>query len=139
MNNGVLGFTSAGAIGANTVNGPASVLVNAGGAVALGGSLTTGIQTTLNRISPISTGTVALTADTAEGINFDGGSAGAGLPQALLGAYGNVTYTGTLTPFGTAYRLGGGGGVLAMPNGGLTGPRQVIIGGGSLFAGRLIG
>ena len=130
VNNGVLGFTSAGAIGANTVNGPASVLVNAGGAVALGGSLTTGIQTTLNRISPISTGTVALTADTAEGINFDGGSAGAGLPQALLGAYGNVTYTGTLTPFGTAYRLGGGGGVLAMPNGGLTGPRQVIIGGG---------
>ena len=132
INNGVLGFTSAAAIGANSVNGPATVLVNSNGAVALAGALATGIQTTLNRISPLSTGTVALTANSSENINFDGG-AGAGLPQATLGAYGNATYTGTLTPFGTQYRLGGGGGVLTMPNGGLTGPRIVQIGGGGPF------
>ena len=130
INNGVLGFNSAGAIGANTVNGPATVLVQGGGAAALGGTLTTGIQATLNRISPLSTGTVALTANSSENINLDGGSAGAGLPQVFLGAYGAVNYTGTLTPFGAAYRLGGGGGVLSIPGGGLTGPRVLTIGGG---------
>ena len=130
INNGVLQFNSAASIGANTVNGPASVLVQAGGAVALAGSLTTGIQATLNRVSPLSTGTVALTANSAEAINFDGGAGGAQLSQAYLGAYGNATYTGTLNPFGSIYRLGGGGGVLTMPSGGLTGPRQVLIGGG---------
>ena len=135
VNNGVLGFNNAGAIGANTVNGPASVLVNAGGAVALGGTLTTGIQATLNRISPLSTGTVALTANSAEAINFDGGSTGAGLASAFLGAYGNVSYSGTLTPFGNTYRLGGGGGTLTIAGGGLTGPRLVIIGGGGPGAG----
>ena len=130
VNNGVLGFNNLAAIGANTVNGPATVLVNSGGAVALGGSLTTGIQATLNRISPLSTGTVALTANSSENISFDGGSAGAGLPQVTLGAYGSVSYTGTLTPFGTQYRLGGGGGVLTIAGGGLTGPRVLTIGGG---------
>ena len=130
INNGVLQFNSAASIGANSVNGPATILAGVNGAVALGGSLTTGIQATLNRVSPLSAGTVALTADSAEGINFDGGSAGASLPTAYLGAYGNATYTGALTPFGSIYRLGGGGGVLTMPSGGLSGPRQVIIGGG---------
>ena len=135
ISNGVLGFTSAASIGAPTLNGPASVQVNAGGAVALMGSLQTGIQATLQRVSPLSTGTVALTADSAEAINLDGGSAGAVLPNVSLGAYGNVTYTGSLIPFGSIYRLGGGGGTLTMPNGGLTGPRQVIIGGGGPGAG----
>ncbi len=130
VNAGVLQFNNAAAFGADMTTGPANVLANSGGAVALGGSLTSGIQTTLNRVSPLSAGTVALTANTAEAINFDGGSAGAGLPLAYLGAYGNVTYTGTLTPYATQYRLGGGGGVLSLPNGGLTGPRVVQIGGG---------
>jgi fibronectin-binding autotransporter adhesin len=135
ISNGVLQFNSAASIGGHATWGPATVLVSAGGAVALGGSLTTGIQATLNRISPLSTGTIALTASTSENINFDGGSAGAQMSQAYLGAYGNVTYTGTLTPFGSIYRLGGGGGVLTMPNGGLNGPRQVLIGGGGPGAG----
>ncbi|MHA3773695.1 autotransporter-associated beta strand repeat-containing protein [Verrucomicrobiota bacterium sgz303538] len=130
INNGVLGFASPAAIGSNTVNGPASVFINSGGAAALGAGFTGTVQTALNRISPLSTGTVALTTDTAENLNFDGGAAGATLPTAFLGAYGNVNYTGSLTPFGNTYRLGGGGGVLTMPNGGLTGPRTVVIGGG---------
>ena len=130
INNGVLQFNSTASIGANATFGPATVNVTANGAVAFGGSLTTGIQATLNRVSPLSAGTVALTADTSENINFDGGTAGASLPTAFLGAYGNVTYTGTFTPFGKEYRFGGGGGVLSLPNGGLTGPRAVLIGGG---------
>jgi fibronectin-binding autotransporter adhesin len=130
INNGVLLFASAGAAGANTVNGPASVLVNAGGAAAIGPALTGFVQAALNRISPLSTGSIALSANTAESINFDGGASGAGVPQLTLGAVGNVTYTGALTPFGSTYRLGGGGGVLSMPNGGLTGPRQLIVAGG---------
>ncbi|HZJ16064.1 MAG TPA: autotransporter-associated beta strand repeat-containing protein, partial [Chthoniobacteraceae bacterium] len=130
INNGVLGFLTPTSFGGNTVNGPASVLVNGGGSAAFGPALTGSIQTALNRISPLSTGTVALTANTSENLNLDGGAGGATLPGAFLGAYGNVTYTGTLTPFGNAYRLGGGGGVLSMPNGGLSGPRQLIIGGG---------
>jgi autotransporter-associated beta strand protein len=130
VNNGVLMFDNASAIGGFTVNGPGSVLVNAGGAAAFGSSFTGSVQAALQRISPLSAGSVALTADTSQNLNFDGGSTGATLPLAFLGAYGNVTYTGTLTPFGNTYRLGGGGGVLTMPNGGLTGPRIVVVGGG---------
>jgi autotransporter-associated beta strand protein len=130
VNNGVLLFTGPNSVGANSVNGPATVLVNAGGAAALGSGFTGSLQAGLNRISPLSTGAVALTANTSENLNLDGGSAGANLPTASLGAYGNVSYTGNLTPFGNVYRLGGGGGVLTMPNGGLTGPRSVQIAGG---------
>lgn len=130
INAGVLQFANAASMGANTVNGPASILVNGGGAAAFSPAFNGNIQNTLNRISPLSTGTVALMADTNEDINLDGGSAGATLPGVFLGASGNVSYTGNLTPFGTQYRLGGGGGVLSLPNGGLTGPRSLVIGGG---------
>jgi autotransporter-associated beta strand protein len=130
VNNGLIVFAGPASVGGNTVNGPASVLVNSGGAAGLGAGFTGGLQAGLNRISPLSTGTVALTANTSENLNFDGGAGGATLPTAFLGAYGNVAYTGTLTPFGSVYRLGGGGGVLSLPNGGLTGPRSVQIGGG---------
>jgi fibronectin-binding autotransporter adhesin len=130
INNGVLEFANSASIGANWVDGPGSVLVNSGGAAAFGPAFTGSIQSALNRISPLSTGSIVLTANTNENINLDGGSAGADLPTVSLGAYGSVTYGGVLTPFGGTYRLGGGGGVLTMPNGGLTGPGQVLIGGG---------
>jgi len=130
INNGVLEFTNLASMGSNTVNGPASILVNAGGAATLGSSFTGSIQAALNRISPLSSGTLALTSNTNETLNLDGGASGAGLPLVSLGAYGNVTYTGTLTPFANTYRFGGGGGVLTLPNGGLTGPRSVVISGG---------
>src|SRR5437879_12499533 len=91
VNNGVLMFANAGAVGSNTVNGPASVLVNGGGAAAFGSALTGSIQTALNRISPLSTGTVALSANTSENIKIDGGRTGATLPTASLAATGTVT------------------------------------------------
>jgi autotransporter-associated beta strand protein len=130
VNNGVVDFAGPGSVGGSMLSGVASVNVGGGGAAALGAGFNGQLQTGLNRISPLSTGTVALTGNTAENLNFDGGSTGANLPTASLGAYGNVTYTGTLTPFGNVYRLGGGGGVLTLPNGGLTGPRSLLIGGG---------
>jgi autotransporter-associated beta strand protein len=130
VNNGVLEFTNPGAIGGNTLSGAGSVNVGSGGAVAFGTGFAGQLQSGLNRVSPLSTGTVALTGSTAENLNFDGGTGGADLPTASLGAYGHVNYTGTLTPFGNVYRLGGGGGVLNLPNGGLTGPRSLVIGGG---------
>ncbi|HEY7089090.1 MAG TPA: hypothetical protein VH518_13430, partial [Tepidisphaeraceae bacterium] len=45
-----------------------------------------------------------------------------------LGAVGAGTYTGTLTPNGTTYRFGGGGGSLTLPNANaLTGARSVLL------------
>lgn len=133
VNQGVLQFNSPSAIGNSGVAGPATVNVTANGAVAFGGSFLTtpgSIQTALNtRINPASSGTIALTSNSSENIDFS--PTGATLPSAFLGAYGNVTYTGTLTPFSSIYRLGGGGGTLTLPNdNALTGARQLVVGGG---------
>jgi autotransporter-associated beta strand protein len=66
----------------------------------------------LDRIVASSTGVIA--ADNYAGTNFDFNTAG--LTAASLGAAGTVNYTGTYTPNGTTYRLGGGGGSLTMSN-----------------------
>jgi autotransporter-associated beta strand protein len=110
--------------GATTVSGGALVLsttaavtgtaarpytVNAAGAVATGFALD---QTFLGRVVNTSAGAVALGANSANDLNFSSG--GANFTAASLGAVGTGTwaYTGTLTPNGTVYRLGGGGGTL---------------------------
>ncbi len=93
------------------------VTVNADGAVAFGASFgAANVPTALSdRIVASSAGTIA--ADNYAAENFDFSDAtGAGLTAASLGAVGNETYTGTLTPNGTTYRLGGGGGTLTMAN-----------------------
>ncbi len=59
--------------------------------------------------------------------NLDFSSSGANLPNASFGATGNFTYSGTLTPFGTNYNLGGGGGTLTI-NSILGGANTVTIG-----------
>jgi autotransporter-associated beta strand protein len=66
----------------------------------------------LDRIVATSTGVIG--ADNHGSTSFDLNTAG--LTSAYLGATGYVTYTGTLTPNGTTYRLGGGGGTLIMGN-----------------------
>jgi fibronectin-binding autotransporter adhesin len=120
----ILSGSNASATGVTTVNGgviqyesPASingtgrkVTVNARGAVVFGPSFGAGNIPTalLGRIVAASAGTIA--ADNYAGTNFDFNTPG--LTAAYLGAVGDVTYTGTLTPNGTAYRLGGGGGTL---------------------------
>jgi autotransporter-associated beta strand protein/T5SS/PEP-CTERM-associated repeat protein len=68
--------------------------------------------TLLSRLAPGSEGTIALTRDSSE--NFDFGALG--FNTLFLGAGSNVTYTGSFTPAFGAYRFGGGGGALVLPN-----------------------
>ena len=136
---GTGGLTQAGSgtlilSGTNTYNGP--TLVNAGvlqynnvGAIA-GTSLTRNIyygynctvaagyaidQTFLGRLDPSSTGTVALGGVNSSN-NLDFSSGGANLSGYLGATSTGAVYTGTLTPQGTTYRLGGGGGTLTLSN-----------------------
>jgi len=110
LSGGITQFNSPAAINGTTrnvtVTSPGTVLFDTGfGAGNIPAAL-------LNRIVASSTGVIA--ADNYAGTNFD--FSAAGLTAAYLGAIGNVTYTGLLTPNGTAYRLGGGGGTLTMSN-----------------------
>ena len=97
-----------------SINGTArDVTVNAAGTVMFGSSFGAGnIPAALSdRIVASSVGTIA--ADNQNAANFDFNTPG--LTAASFGAVGSVTYTGTLTPPGTTYRLGGGG-ILTMNN-----------------------
>src|SRR5205823_14593067 len=82
-------------------------------------------QTFLARINPNSAGVVALAADSGNALDFS--AAGANLSAARLGAVGSYTYSGALTPNGTTFRLGGGGGTLTVSS--------ALTGGNSLDAG----
>ncbi len=83
-------------------------------------------QAFLNRINVASSGIVALGIDNSNNLDFSSG--GANLPLVSLGATGSVNYSGTLTPGGGTYRLGGGGGILTLTNDGvLSGANNVIV------------
>lgn len=124
-NAGLLRFTDALAIpGAG-----ASVTINSGGAVAVDGAYGT-VNDWLNsgRIATSSAGSLALTGNSNETIDLT--TVGGGLYDKLfLGATGAFTYSGTLTPVGGVYRLGGGGGTLTYPSP-ITGG-SVLVGGGA--------
>ena len=110
INAGAVQFDSAASI-----NGTAKdVTVNADGTVMFSASFgAANIPTALvDRIVATSAGTIA--ADNYDTTAFDFNTPG--LTAIALGAVGEVTYTGTLTPNGTTYRLGGGGGTLIMAN-----------------------
>jgi autotransporter-associated beta strand protein len=111
----------------NTIGGSGqTVTVNFNGTAAAGPGFTDLTNTFFNRIDPNSQGTLALTTNTAENISF----ADLNLSLASLGALGNVSYTGTLTPNSNLYRLGGGGGTLTLPNtNALTSFNSLIVGG----------
>ena len=75
-------------------------------------------------------------------MNIDFSATGGNFPAASLGAIGNVTYSGAFTPYGTTYRLGGGGGSLTfpaiLPSGGalqVYGPGQVVLTGSNSYSG----
>ena len=106
---GGMQFNSVAAIGdaANTIT------VNSGAFAAPGPNYTNLQSTFFNRITAASNGTIALTASTAD--NFDWSSTGANLATSLGAVLGsNASYSGLLTPQGGVYRLGGGGGSLAV-------------------------
>ena len=83
----------------------------------------------LNRVvSPVGTAfTIALAVSSSNDLDFSS-TDGAILEAASLGAQGNVTYSGNLTPCASTYRLGGGGGTLIMANA-LTGSNSLFVGG----------
>jgi fibronectin-binding autotransporter adhesin len=106
-------------IGANGVAGPGP-----------GFDYTNLTGTFFNRVDPNSQGVVALTKNSAE--NFDFNFTGLNMPFISLGAAtgSNSTYTGTLTPANNVYRLGGGAGVLTLPNtNAITGFSGLVVGG----------
>ncbi len=80
-------------------------------------------QAFLGRIASPTTsyGVVALGANDSQNLNFNSSS----LTNASLGAVGTQTYSGTLTPNGTTYRLGGGGGTLILSSA-LTGASNTL-------------
>ena len=96
----------------------------------------------LNRVAASSSGVIAVDDQGNQNVDF----AAAGFSSTpSLGALGNVTYTGTFTPNGTTYRLGGAGGVLTMANANavtgagkslsVVGPGTVVLGGANNFTG----
>ena len=124
INGGMLQFdTSAG-----TCPSTGSITINSGGILAATGP--TGYTTTTSwltsgKITSGSQGVLALTADEG-GINMTGYS------SLYLGARtANPIYSGTLTPDGTTYRLGGGPGTLSVSSA-LTGTGKSLIVGGNV-------
>ncbi len=103
INGGVVRF------GAGAIPATGSIVVGDTGALGVAGAYTT-LAGWLgdSRLSTASTGTLALTADSSESFGF--GS----YTSLSLGAAVGVTaiYTGTYTPTGSTYRVGGGGGTI---------------------------
>ena len=125
INNGILNLGNADALGTSPVG---QVTLNNLGA--LSSSLTGGLdQTFLNRIENLATTSGAVCLGNASANNLDFSSA----PNLRLGAIGSFTYSGTLTPAGGVYRLGGGGGTLTVSSK-LTGSTSVVISGGVVLS-----
>ena len=111
---GQLTFGSAGAYG------PATGIALTGGAVGL--NAITGIQANIiNRLTPLNAatplnGTVGVSATTvAENVDFN--SATLDMSNVYFGSVAaGLTYTGTITPYKDAYKIGGGGNLMTFSN-----------------------
>jgi len=117
---GVLGFSGTQSFGAASV--PAGLgyqfdsnPLSGGGSVSLTVPATSTVyanyavdQTFLPVFAAGSTGTLALTSNNANNLNFSA------TPNIGLGARGNVTYTGTITPNAAGFNIGGGGGRISV-------------------------
>jgi len=123
INGGVLQFAAGNALPAS-----GNITINTGGALRASGPYSQVGGTTgwlfSGRIVNTSAGTIALVQDEGN-INM------AGYASLSLGAIGNVTYTGTLTPVNNIYRLGGGGGTLTVNSNLVDGSvRSLVVDGG---------
>ncbi|MEI7902499.1 MAG: autotransporter-associated beta strand repeat-containing protein, partial [bacterium] len=129
INAGILQYDAAAAIAAGTGR---NITVNAPAAVALNYVPVGSIQADLlSRIVATSTGAIGLMGSISE--SFDFSSASNNFANLSLGAVGSATYnTGTLTPNGTTYRLGGGGGTLVFTPGSYSSGYDLVINGNGL-------
>ncbi len=121
INAGNLVFNSVAAIPAGTGN----IILNSGGALNVAGAYNTvSLWLASGKLNTASGGALALTAiSSSETISM------AGFPSLSLGAVATTTYTGTLTPTVSTYKLGGGGGTLILPgNDALTGANALVVG-----------
>ena len=119
--------------GLGAVPSTGSVLINIAGTLNTGSAFPT-IQGLLDsgRIDTASVGTLALTGNTSDNINFNTGS----YSNLLFGASTASTYTGTLTPWNGTYRLGGGGAALTFSVANtLTGTNRLVVGSVGSLAG----
>ena len=107
----LLQVNAAGALGGSGRNVTVANLATVTLGYAPAGSLQTDL---LGRIVSTSSGTAALNGNVSatSGEDLDFSSAGNNFTGLSLGAVGTVSYTGTLTPNGSTYRVGGGGGTL---------------------------
>ncbi len=126
VNGGYLAFSTSASIPSG-----GTVTINNGAALVLTSIYTPANWLSSGLIAPASSGAVALTANSPQNLNFQSPTTYATLS---LGSSGSNTYSGTLTPVGTTYRLGGGGGTLTMTqplNGGydllVSGPGGVVL------------
>jgi autotransporter-associated beta strand protein len=116
VNGGVLLLTDS----TNNLGGLQGLTVNANGSVAVASTYGV-IQPLITKIGAGSSGTIALTVNSAETLNFTGS-------DLSLGAVNPATYSGTVTPNNNVYRLGGGGGALTVTSD-LTGAgRSLVVG-----------
>ena len=126
---GSLKFSSSNAIGTSN----AKIATSAGGIVVAGYAIDQAFvdrftTATVNGQAASASGVIALGADSSNNIDMRGTS-GLLANSMYLGAVGTATYSGTLTPNGTAYLLGGSTGRLILTaSNSFTGARSVSIG-----------
>ncbi len=88
----------------------------------------------IGRITNSSAGSVALTVDSSEAVDF---TLGGGYSNLYLGAVGDVNFTGSLTPANGTLRLGGGGGTLNYNSALTSGQLQIGGGAGTVVLGNI--
>ena len=121
INNGILNIGNINSLGIATTG-----QVTLSGLGTLSSSIAGGLnQAFFDRIANITStsGTIALGVASANNLDFTTA------PNARLGALASYTYSGTITPAGGTYRLGGGGGTLTVSSQLTAGNSLVITGG----------
>jgi autotransporter-associated beta strand protein len=104
-----------------------AITINGGGLIAAGAFASAQAWLDSGRINTASAGAILLSGSSSASINFSTG----GYTSLMLGASANATFSGTLTPSGTTYRLGGGGlgGTLTLSGQNvLTGSNSLVVG-----------
>lgn len=122
INNGVLRFNALNLVGG--VEATRTITIANPGVLA---AIFAVDQSLIDRLALTSSGTLALGADSASDLNLTGITG-----TLTLGAFGSATYSGSLTPNGTIYRLGGGGGTLTFTTELTTARSLIVNGSGSL-------